>query len=138
MIKGKSHLLAFSVRLADYTFKFHQRQFDLTLRGEKPVCSRSTPSPSRTFFFFPAFPPTLVPLPLPLLTPSFPPFHMLGCALRKTRVEGKELEEITAAKNGETPLGVPTLATCIPWGEGEGWRRLGAEGALDQEAGWSG
>lgn len=133
MIKGKSHLLAFSVRLADYTFKFHQRQFDLTLRGEKPVCSRSTPSPSRTFFF--CLPAHSLPPPLPLLTPSFPPFRMLGCALRKTRAEGKELEEITAAKNGETPLGVPTLATCIPWGEGEGWRR---PGGLDQEGGWSG
>lgn len=64
--------------------------------------------------------PLSLPPPLPLLTPSFPPFHMLGCALRKTRVEGKELEEITAAKNGETPLGIPTLATCISWGEGEG------------------
>lgn len=60
---------------------------------------------------------------------------MLGCALRKTQAEGKELEEITAAKNGETPLGVLTLATCIPWGEGEGWRR---PGGLDQQGGWSG
>lgn len=85
-------------------------------------------------FFF-CLPAHSLPPPLPLLTPSFPPFRMLGCALRKTWAEGKELEEITAAKNGETPLGVLTLATCIPWGEGEGWRR---PGGLDQQGGWSG
>lgn len=93
--------------------------------------------PGLFFFFFLRVPSHSRPPPLaPFLTPSFPPFHMLGRALRKTRVEGKEPEEITAGKNGETPLGVPTLATCIPWGEGEGWRR---RGGLDQEeGGWSG
>lgn len=114
MIKGKSHLLAFSVRLTDYTFKFHQRQFDLTLRGEKTCLLAVNAVFLLDFFYAPSDSPPHS----HLLTSSFPPFHMLHCTLRKTRVEGKEVEEITAAKNGETPLGVPTLATCIPWGEG--------------------
>lgn len=70
MIKSKSHLLAFSVRLADYTFKFHQRQFDLTLRGEKPVCSRSTPAFLPDFFVLPV----TLPLPCPFSHLPFLPF----------------------------------------------------------------
>lgn len=102
MIKGKSHLLAFSFRFADYTFKFHQRQFDLTLCG-KPVYSWSAPSSSWTFYSSSPPPQPLHPSHTFLFMRCL--WHHIKCstALWKTWKGGKEVEEITAV-NDETLL----------------------------------